>query len=141
MHIFFIHFLTTLVYYVGYVFCLVSWKYLPGNVWFRKSTINYSWRLISATYVLGCSFIYHSRLCTCFPFLIIKQFEFGLEISKYNYNKKNIYKNASYSYNNINQYGKISPVDSDEIQLFWTNPALNKFSPIERENIFLQADQ
>ena len=36
-----------------------------------------------------------------------------------------IYNDASYSYNNGNQYGKISPSKKDEIKVVGTNPALN----------------
>ena len=50
-------------------------------------------------------------------------------------------KYASFSYNKINNTGKRSPVESDEIQIVGTKPSSNhKFSPIGREFFYLHVD-
>ena len=56
--------------------------------------------------------------------------------------KKTRYNDASYYDNKSNHYGKISPVNNDEIKIIGTRPALNKYySPICREIVFTQAGQ
>ena len=81
--------------------------------------------MIYATYILERLFVCHFGLCTFFVFYT-KFFGLGLRMFKYNDNNKNRYNDASYSYNNINQSGEISPVENYEIEIIATRPALNK---------------
>ena len=70
-------------------------------------------------------------------FLYIKFSELCLRTSNYRDNKNNRFNGAKYSYNNINQSGKILPVDDDETGNIVKRPEMNKnYSPIGRGLFF-----
>ena len=118
------HVFTVWFHYVVNIFCLVSWQFLLGKYLVFKINFYIYWKTIHLECILGSLFciILCYVLFSVFVYQVIWIRFRDIQIQQ---KQKNIYNDASLSYNKSNQSGRRSPVENYEIQIVLTKTSIN----------------